>query len=462
LFLLFTDATMPVTYLELENFKSYAGKQIIGPFQEFTSVIGPNGSGKSNLMDAISFILGVQSRHLRSSQLKDLIFRPPGDTRANLRARATLVYQDANDPNVELRFSRMISTKGTGEYQVNGKTVSFAKYEEALKNIGVLLKGRNFLVFQGDVESTARKSPKELAEWFEEISSSADLKESYNEALEKMQETEATARAAAHKQKGIWKKRRELKNQKEEAEKFQGLVESKAKLLTEFFLWQLFHIRADIEDKEGTLDELGEEMEEASHQVEEMTEKVRLAKKDASSARNATAKLEKKRVKLVSEIDKSQPSIIKVQEEVKNLEKKISVDKKNHAKITKEAESREETLQTLEKEIVEYTKTEEHLQQEYGDLKKQSEFSLTEEQEAEYERIREAAAVASAKPRQTLGAANRKLDSVRAKAATLSEESKELKARKQDVSNKVKELTERKGVLEKVSISRSGSSSCMI
>lgn len=38
---------MPVTYLELENFKSYAGKQRIGPFHEFTSVIGPNGSGKS-------------------------------------------------------------------------------------------------------------------------------------------------------------------------------------------------------------------------------------------------------------------------------------------------------------------------------------------------------------------------------------------------------------------------------
>ena len=31
--------------LELENFKSYAGKQVIGPFQPFTAIIGPNGSG---------------------------------------------------------------------------------------------------------------------------------------------------------------------------------------------------------------------------------------------------------------------------------------------------------------------------------------------------------------------------------------------------------------------------------
>ncbi len=82
---------MPVTYLELENFKSYAGLQIIGPFQDFTSVIGPNGSGKSNLMDAISFVLGVQSRDLRSSQMKDLIFRPPNKTGVTAAAAAASV-----------------------------------------------------------------------------------------------------------------------------------------------------------------------------------------------------------------------------------------------------------------------------------------------------------------------------------------------------------------------------------
>lgn len=32
--------------IELENFKSYAGQQVIGPFDDFTCIIGPNGSGK--------------------------------------------------------------------------------------------------------------------------------------------------------------------------------------------------------------------------------------------------------------------------------------------------------------------------------------------------------------------------------------------------------------------------------
>jgi ABC-type branched-subunit amino acid transport system ATPase component len=28
-----------------DNFKSYQGKQVIGPFKSFTAVIGPNGAG---------------------------------------------------------------------------------------------------------------------------------------------------------------------------------------------------------------------------------------------------------------------------------------------------------------------------------------------------------------------------------------------------------------------------------
>ena len=37
--------------MTVENFKSYKGKQLIGPFQNnFVAVIGPNGSGWSSLL----------------------------------------------------------------------------------------------------------------------------------------------------------------------------------------------------------------------------------------------------------------------------------------------------------------------------------------------------------------------------------------------------------------------------
>lgn len=59
--------------LEVDNFKSYRGRQDIGPFHAFTAVIGPNGSGKSNIMDAVSFVLGVKGAQIRGS-LKELLY----------------------------------------------------------------------------------------------------------------------------------------------------------------------------------------------------------------------------------------------------------------------------------------------------------------------------------------------------------------------------------------------------
>lgn len=43
-----TGNRLVITYIENINFKSYAGRQLLGPFQKsFTSIVGPNGSGKS-------------------------------------------------------------------------------------------------------------------------------------------------------------------------------------------------------------------------------------------------------------------------------------------------------------------------------------------------------------------------------------------------------------------------------
>lgn len=40
-----SDASGRLERLELDNFKSYKGHQVIGPFMKFTAIIGPNGAG---------------------------------------------------------------------------------------------------------------------------------------------------------------------------------------------------------------------------------------------------------------------------------------------------------------------------------------------------------------------------------------------------------------------------------
>jgi structural maintenance of chromosome 4 len=67
-------ARICITYLILTNFKSYAGRQEVGPFHaSFSSVVGPNGSGKSNVIDSLLFVFGFRASKMRQGKLSALI-----------------------------------------------------------------------------------------------------------------------------------------------------------------------------------------------------------------------------------------------------------------------------------------------------------------------------------------------------------------------------------------------------
>lgn len=63
-----------IQYLVLTNFKSYAGRQEVGPFHaSFSSVVGPNGSGKSNVIDSLLFVFGFRASKMRQGKISALI-----------------------------------------------------------------------------------------------------------------------------------------------------------------------------------------------------------------------------------------------------------------------------------------------------------------------------------------------------------------------------------------------------
>ena len=84
----------------------------MGPFLDFTAIIGPNGCGKSNLMDAISFVLGVSDK-LRG-QLKELLYTSgPDDADKPAEGYVKLVFKKVDE--TVLTFSRTIRCTVAGD-----------------------------------------------------------------------------------------------------------------------------------------------------------------------------------------------------------------------------------------------------------------------------------------------------------------------------------------------------------
>ncbi len=219
------------------------------------------GSGKSNLMDAIAFVLGEKTKAMRGATLRELVHdggKAAGAQDADADADAagrpkkchvTLVYADA-DGN-ETHFTRAVtaagmspslpsppcapavprdhlfppSPLGASEYRLDGVAVSYDTYDAKLRGFGILLRARNFLVYQGDVESIAGKSPKELTALFEVVSGSGALAADYAAAEAAKTAAEAATSLAFTKRKGALAQKRQKKEQKEEADKHLKLAE---------------------------------------------------------------------------------------------------------------------------------------------------------------------------------------------------------------------------------------------
>ena len=427
-------------------------------------------------MDALSFVLGVQSRDLRSSQMKDLIFRPPGSKSKNnkLTASAAIYFEDdgkhshnneVSDEESEedsdaspsrrtrsqtvttTKFQRTIHPNGTGDYRINNKVVSYKQYEDKLASIGVLVKARNFLVFQGDVESLARKSPAEFVELLEQISQSAELKGPYEAALAAKEEAETASLFSYNKQKGMKGERRLLKEQKEEAERFDQLLANRQQLLTDFYLWQIYHMEVDRKEREQHLSELQAEVEEKEEIEQSHTADLKKAKKQASVARRAHQKADKQRVELAGKVDQLEPSLIRVEEEIKTFQKQIAKDKTQITKHEEKAANHEETLKGLDESIDEANKDLQGLQDEYDAAKQDAlpgdQPTLSQDQEEEYERCREAAAAASVRPRGKLQHITRQLESAKGAAAEAKKQLQEAQTQKSKLVQEQKELQAR-------------------
>ncbi|XP_009369481.2 structural maintenance of chromosomes protein 1 [Pyrus x bretschneideri] len=383
--------------LELENFKSYKGFQTIGPFYDFTAIIGPNGAGKSNLMDAISFVLGVRTGHLRGAQLKDLIyaFDDKEKDQKGRRAFVRLVYQ--LDNGSELQFTRAITGGAGSEYRIDGASVTWEEYNAKLRSLGILVKARNFLVFQGDVESIASKNPKELTALLEQISGSDELKRDYEKYEEEKSEAEQKASLVYQRKRTIVLERRQKKEQKEEAEKHLRLQDQLKSLKKEHSLWQLFNIENDIAKMTEELEAEKKSREQVMQEIDEFQLEANNKKKEQAKYLKEIAQCEKKISDRNNKLDKSQPDLLKLKEEMSRINAKIKKSEKELAKKEQERKRHKEDIKQLQKGIHDLTAKLEDLHEKGRDSG--DKLKLDDTELREYFRIKEDAGMKTAKLR---------------------------------------------------------------
>jgi len=254
-------------------------------------------------MDAISFVLGIKSSHLRSSHLRDLVYRgrvlrtskingdgsatktvqddhADGDAgsdedesqngtqerRDPKSAWVMAVYED--DAGDNQLWKRAITNQGSSEYRINNRVVTAQQYNEALEAENILIKARNFLVFQGDVEAIASQSPRDLTRLVEQISGSLEYKADYERLKEAQEQALENQNYTLNRRRGINSEVKQYQEQRREAENYARKADERDQAIVTHILWKLYHFQRVIEESGAEIKKHQEELKEYRRGVE--------------------------------------------------------------------------------------------------------------------------------------------------------------------------------------------------
>ncbi|KAJ1905873.1 Structural maintenance of chromosomes protein 4, partial [Coemansia sp. S17] len=226
-----------ITQMVLENFKSYAGRQVIGPFhRSFSAIVGPNGSGKSNVIDALLFVFGYRANKIRQGKLSELIHSSKNAgklSQCSVEVHFKEVVDSADGSSSEdiegseLVVTRTATQSNQSKYMVNGSTSSYTEVTTLLRSKGIDLDHKRFLILQGEVENISQmkamgQSENEvgLLEYLEDIIGTSAYKGQIEEARKLLDELNVARSERLHRVKIVEKEKNSLEDKKNEALSF--------------------------------------------------------------------------------------------------------------------------------------------------------------------------------------------------------------------------------------------------
>ena len=207
-------------------------------------------------MDAISFVLAVPTKYLRSHNLQELVYHNDETDQSAGTCSVSLIYltdeQDCRlneevQPGEEIEFFRRVNANGSSQFKINGRQISSEDYLEKLANHNILVSCRNFIVYQGDVQNISTRSPEELTMLFEQISGSHALKSEYERLREQREQLKQVMDINLKKKYTMISEKKVVQEQKEEADDYQKKQSVLRDLRVEYYLWQLYHIESNLE-----------------------------------------------------------------------------------------------------------------------------------------------------------------------------------------------------------------------
>ncbi|XP_060623569.2 structural maintenance of chromosomes protein 4 isoform X3 [Anolis sagrei] len=401
-----------ITHIVNQNFKSYAGEQILGPFHKrFSCIIGPNGSGKSNVIDSMLFVFGYRAQKIRSKKLSVLIHN--SDEHSDIQSCTIEVHfqkiidKEGDDyeviPNSNFYVSRTAYKDNSSVYHISGKKATFKDVGLLLRSHGIDLDHNRFLILQGEVEQIAMMKAKGqnehdegMLEYLEDIIGSGRLKEPIQILCRRVEIINEQRGEKLNRVKMVEKEKDALEGERNKALEFLSLENKMFKEKNKICQYYIHELQKQITELETQKAKIHEETKEVNEKSSKLADEM----KDKKSA---LKDVEKKLNKITTFIEENKNKFtqldledVQVREQLKHakskskkLEKQLVKDKEKVEDLRSVPANSESTIKeaTTNREVLEKEKekVEEKLKEVMDSLKQETQGLQQEKENKEKE-----------------------------------------------------------------------------
>uniref|UniRef100_A0A8D0PFK6 Structural maintenance of chromosomes protein n=1 Tax=Sus scrofa TaxID=9823 RepID=A0A8D0PFK6_PIG len=353
-----------ITHIVNQNFKSYAGEKILGPFHKrFSCIIGPNGSGKSNVIDSMLFVFGYRAQKIRSKKLSVLIHN--SDEHKDIQSCTVEVHfqkiidKEGNDyevvPNSNFYVSRTAYRDNTSVYHISGKKKTFKDVGNLLRSHGIDLDHNRFLILQGEVEQIAMMKPKGqtehdegMLEYLEDIIGSGRLNEPIKVLCRRVEILNEHRGEKLNRVKMVEKEKDALEGEKNIAIEFLTLE-------NEIFRKKNHVCQYYIYDLQKRIAEMETQKEKIHEDTKEINEKSNILSNEMKAKNKAVKDVEKKLNKITKFIEENKEKFTKLDLEDVQVREKLKHATSKAKKLEKQLQKDKEKSQ--EKELMGFSKS---------------------------------------------------------------------------------------------------------
>ena len=306
---------MRLKNIKISGFKSFVDKTELTLSTKRTAIIGPNGCGKSNIIDAVKWVLGETSKHIRGDSIDDVIFNGTDTRKPNDYANVELLFSNTENriggqyaQYDEISVKREVTRDGTSKYFLNN---SHCRRRDILDIfMGTGLGPKSYAIInQGTASKLIESKPEEFRLYLEEVAGISKYRERKRETESKIKYTKENLDRLNDVISEITKQLKILERQAIQADKYKKLTEEKKTIKSEILAISIREFQEKIENDNKKIETKKTKLEKKQLEISNINLEINKIKDTYQEQSEKMNNIQKEYYDALSEVGRTEQAI---------------------------------------------------------------------------------------------------------------------------------------------------------